>query len=298
MLKLKIIKNIFTGTLLLLGNIFFAQQESLFTSYRYNMNLINPAYVGLNGETIITGTFRSQWSGIEDAPETQAISFGTPLGKHLGIGVSMIYDKTFIEKRTLVGLDISYKIQVGSLSDFYFGIKAGGSNFKVNTFGLKTYTSQSDPALNSINQFNPNIGFGALLTNEKYYVSFSVPRLLNTKSAKNKNGYAYVATDRPHMYVSGGYNLDLKTRTPLVLKPSFILRYVNAAPISIDIGTMLEIEEFFQIGGSFRIDKAYAGIVGLTINRLLMVGYVYEINYAKSLANTNNTNEFFLRFKF
>lgn len=295
---MKIIKNILAGALLLFTSLSFAQQESLFTTYRYNMNLVNPAYVGVDRETAISSTFRNQWTGIQDAPQTQAVSFGTPIGKNLGIGLSMVYDKTFVEKQTQVGLDISYKIQVSAFTDLYLGIKAGGNSYSVNTSGLETYTNQSDPALNSISQFNPNIGVGALLKNEKFYVSLSAPRLLNTERAKNDNGYATVATDRPHMYLSGGYNFDFETLTPLVLKPSFMLRYVNGAPISLDVNAMLQIDEFLEIGGMYRIDKAYGAIGGVTISKLLTVGYAYEISTQKQLASVKNTNEFFLRFKF
>lgn len=295
---MKVINNIVAGTLLMLSSILFAQQESLFTTYRYNMNLVNPAYVGVDRETVFASTIRSQWTGIKDAPETEAISLGTPISKNLGIGVSMVYDKTFIEKQTLLGIDISYKVQVDELSDLYFGIKAGGNSYNVNTSGLATFASEDDPALKSISQFNPNIGVGALLKNDKYYISFSIPRLLNTARVKNNNGYAAVATDRPHFYLSSGYDFDFETSTPLVLKTSFMLRYVNGAPLSFDLNTMLEIDNFFEIGFTYRFDKVYAGVTSLTISKLLMVGYAYEINSSSVLASTKNTNEFFLRFKF
>jgi type IX secretion system PorP/SprF family membrane protein len=295
---MKIIKNILSVILLLCSSTLFAQQESLFTMYRYNMNLVNPAYAGVDRETVVSSTFRNQWTGIKEAPQTQAVSFGTPIGKNLGIGVSMVYDKTFIEKQTLVGLDVSYKIQVSAFTDLYLGVKAGGNSYNVNTSGLETYIPQSDPALNSISRFNPNIGAGALLKNEKYYVSLSVPRLLNTERAATENGYTALATDRPHVYLSAGYNYDLHTPAKLVLKPSFMLRYVNGAPISADVNVMLEIAEIFEIGATYRIDEAYAGVAGLTISKLLLVGYAYEVNTATPLASAKNTNEFFLRFKF
>lgn len=46
----------------------------------------------------LMSTIRQQWTGIKDAPQTQAVSFGTSVGSNLGLGVSMVYDKTFIEK--------------------------------------------------------------------------------------------------------------------------------------------------------------------------------------------------------
>ncbi|WP_428231387.1 PorP/SprF family type IX secretion system membrane protein [Flavobacterium sp.] len=295
---MKIIKNILAGALLLFSSMLFAQQESLFTTYRYHMNVVNPAYAGVDGETVLASTIRQQWTGIKDAPQTQAVSFGTSVGSNLGLGVSMVYDKTFIEKQTQLGIDFSYKIQVGALTDLYLGVKAGGNFYNVNTSGLETYSPQSDPALVTINQFNPNVGVGALLKNDKFFVSLSVPRMLNTERAKNKEGYTSVATDRAHIYLSSGYDYTFNTATELVLKPSFMMRYVNGSPLSVDVNLMLQIEKFLEIGGSYRFDDAYAAIAGLTISDHLTLGYAYETNIGKIVASAKNSNEFFLRFKF
>ncbi|MFH6994968.1 type IX secretion system membrane protein PorP/SprF [Flavobacterium sp. FlaQc-48] len=295
---MKIIKNILAGALLLFSSMLFAQQESLFTTYRYHMNIVNPAYAGVNGETVLASTIRQQWTGIKDAPQTQAVSFGTSVGSNLGLGVSMVYDKTFIEKQTQLGIDVSYKIQVGALTDLYLGIKAGGNFYNVNTSGLETYVPQSDPALETINQFNPNVGVGALLKNDKFFVSLSVPRILNTERARNKDGYTAVATDRAHVYLSSGYDFDFETATSLILKPSFMMRYVNGAPLSVDLNLMLQIEKFLEIGASYRVDNAYAGILGFNISDRMTLGYAYEVSTGNVMASAKNSNEFFLRFKF
>lgn len=106
---MKIVKNMLAGALLLFSGALFAQQESTFTMYRYHMNVVNPAYAGVDNETVIIGSIRRQWTGIKDAPETQAVSFGTSVGDNLGLGISMVSDKTFIEKQTTLGIDFSYK---------------------------------------------------------------------------------------------------------------------------------------------------------------------------------------------
>jgi hypothetical protein len=78
---MKKINNILTGALLLFSSALFSQQESIFTSYRYHMNMVNPAYAGIDNETILVSSIRKQWVGIENAPETQAVSFGTNMKK-------------------------------------------------------------------------------------------------------------------------------------------------------------------------------------------------------------------------
>jgi type IX secretion system PorP/SprF family membrane protein len=189
-------------------------------------------------------------------------------------------------------------LQMNANIDLYLGIKAGGNFYDVNTSGLQTYLPQSDPALNSINHFNPNVGVGALLKHEKYYVSLSIPRMLNTERVQKENGIASVATDRPHIYLSGGYDFNLNPEASLVLKPSLMLRYVNGAPVSLDVNSMLEIQQNFEIGASYRNNKTFAAMVDFILSKRLMVGYVYEISTRVELASVKNSNEFFMRFRF
>lgn len=74
-----------------------AQQDPNYSFYGYNMNLINPAFAGTEEKTNVGLNMRSQWAGVKGAPQTQSIFFGTPTTNKLGIGVSIINDKTFIE---------------------------------------------------------------------------------------------------------------------------------------------------------------------------------------------------------
>jgi len=293
---MKKLNNILAGALLLISSAAFAQQEASFTMYRYHMNVVNPAYAGMDKETVLTSTYREQWVGAPQAPVTQAVSFGTNVGKNLGMGVSMVNDKNFVEKQTFIGVDFSYKVKMSPSADLYLGLKAGGNFYSVNTDGLNTYNIQSDPALANLSTFNPNIGLGAVLKSQKYFVSLSVPRILSTTRAKNDAGYATAATDRPHVYFSGGYNFDLSNS--LILKPSVMVRYVDAAPVSTDFNAMLNINKVFEIGGTYRTDQAYAAMFDFTINNRLMFGYAYETSTRSTLASTRITNEFLLRFKF
>lgn len=291
-------KNLFIALLLISSSALFAQQESIFTFYRYQMNVVNPAYAGVDDKTVISSAIRNQWTGIQDAPETQAVSFGTPVGKNTGLGISMVRDKTFIEKQTFIGVDFSYKLKVTEATNLYLGIKAGGNFYNVNTEGLQTYNVMSDPALNSINNFSPNVGIGALIKYKDFFMSLSVPRMLNTQRAKNEDGFASVATDRPHVYWSSGYDIHLDDREYLTLKPSFFLRYVNSAPVSMDFNTMLNVNDVVEFGGTYRTDKAYAGLINFKISKKLILGYAYEMSTRAELARARNTSEFLLNFEF
>lgn len=295
---MKNIKNTILGVILLGCSALFSQQEGVVTNYMYHMNAFNPAYVGVDGETVITSTFRQQWTGIEDAPSAQLVSFGTTLGNNLGMGVSILNRQTFVEKQTFTAIDFSYRLKISEKADLYMGLKAGGNFYSVNTEGLMTYNQMADPNISSISNFNPNIGIGALLKVDKWHFSLAAPRMLSTDRADNEDGLVTLAKARPHMYAVVGYDFLLNQLNKISLKPSALLRYVNGAPISLDINTMLSFDNDFEIGATYRTDSAFAGLINFSIKKRLLLGYAYEVSTRKQLADIGNTNELLLRFKF
>ena len=296
---MKKVKHIlFSCSLLLFSSAIFAQQESIITIYKDQMNIVNPAFAGVDKETNLSVGYRKQWIGIDNAPETQTLVFGTSLGKNLGIGVSAVNDKTFIEKQTFVGVDFSYKLKMSPETDLYLGLKAGGNFYEVNTSGLGTFNPVNDPALVSYSSFKPTIGVGALLKKETYYFSLSIPRLLNSVRARNEDAQTFVATNRPHLYFSGGYEYDLETKSELVLKPSFLMRYVNSAPVSIDYNLSMSFLKAFEIGAVYRSNDAIGGIARINISKNLLFGYAYEASTRSDLSSRMNTHEFLLKYKF
>tara|TARA_S200000501_G_scaffold92118_1_gene85462 strand:+ start:1328 stop:1510 length:183 start_codon:yes stop_codon:yes gene_type:complete len=46
--------------LLILG-----QQESYYSFYRYNMNVINPAFAGADADNLFSFTSRTQWAAVD-----------------------------------------------------------------------------------------------------------------------------------------------------------------------------------------------------------------------------------------
>lgn len=295
---MQIFKMIFSGALIMLGGSLFAQQEGVITNFMYHMNSYNPAYVGVDGETMVTATFRQQWTGVQDAPSAEAVSFGTAVGKNLGIGISIYNSNTFVESQTFTGIDFSYRLQLSQLTELYLGLKAGGNAYSVNTSGLETYNINTDPGISSISRFNPNVGVGALLKSGRWYASLAVPRLLSTDRVDNDNGVATTALAKPHLYATAGYELMLNPATNLMLRPSAMGRYVSGAPVSVDFNTMLSFDDNFALGASYRTDGAYAGLINFSIKKRLLLGYAYEISTRKELASAKNTNEFLLRLLF
>ena len=243
-----------------------AQQDPNYTLYVFNMNLINPAYAGANETTNLGLNIRSQWSNVKGAPETQSFIFGTPVGKNTGVGLSIISDKTFIEKQTSVAADFSYRLQLSESLELFLGLKAGFNSYNANTDGLITYGIQQDPNLMNLNgRFNPNFGAGAYLKHEDYFVSLSIPKILTNDRLAQDDGIARTGSDRQHIYLAGGYHIPLSENT--ILKPSVLLRYVDASPLSVDITGLIAFNKSFDFGAAYRVDESISGLAIFNIKK-------------------------------
>ena len=76
----------------------FSQQESYYSLYRYNMNVINPAFAGAEAANMLSFTSRSQWASVQDAPRTLAFAYSTARENNVGLGLSIVSDKVFVEQ--------------------------------------------------------------------------------------------------------------------------------------------------------------------------------------------------------
>jgi type IX secretion system PorP/SprF family membrane protein len=294
---MKKIKNILlVGTSLLFCITIYSQEQNIFTRYRYHMNIINPACVGVDGQTLLTSSLRRQWTGVPNGPESQYLSFGTPISNNLAMGLSVENNSTFIEKQGFIGLDLSYKLQLSKSTDMYFGIKAVADFYEVNFSGLNTYNIVADPSIQSISRFSPNIGIGTLIKGEGWYTTFSVPRVFDLAKVKEKEGVALVYTDLPQMYIGAGMDFDIND--DIVLKPSLNWNYIQKSTSILNVTTMLNFNDKFEIGANYSTDDKYAALATIRVSNRLVFGYAYEMSTIAALARSKNTNEILLQFKF
>ena len=268
----------------------FSQQESYYTLYRYNMNVINPAYAGALGKNVFAFTSRRQWSSMQDAPSTLAFSYSSERENNVGLGLSVVSDKVFIEQQTFAYVDFSYKLDMES-TQLYLGLKAGGNFYSADPRALSTYSASSDPAQQQLSRFNPNVGAGALLKGELFWASFSIPRLFNVK--RESDNIAVTAKDRMHSYLGGG--VDLPIGSGLLVKPSVMLRKVKGLPVTTDFTGMLSWQNQFDVGISYRSSSSFALLSVISLGGF-DIGYAYETPTASSLSQLNlKTHEIVLR---
>lgn len=272
-----------------------AQQDPHYTFYRYNMNILNPAYAGSTESAELVLGLRSQWAGVEGAPESQSAIFGTSVGKKVGLGLSILNDRTFIENQTWIAVDVSYHIKLNDGNLLYFGLKGSANSYDANTQGLLTYGVGQDGTLMDFeSRFTPNVGAGVYLKNDRYFVSISVPKLLTPDRLQERDGNAFLGTDRMHGYLSGGY--DFLLSKSLELQTMGMLRYVDSSPLSYELTTIFDFNRKFNLGASYRFSESVSGLFMFKINSGFNIGYAYETALEKPIDGLDSaTHELFMR---
>ena len=261
---------------LLMGVMLYGQQDPHYTQYMYNQNVLNPAYAGTRGDLSIGLLGRTQWVGIEGAPDTQTLNIHGMTGLGLGVGGSLIHDRIGPIDETNMMLDLSYGIRVSERGKLSFGVK--GSYNMINRLmnSATEIIDQGDPFFDMDTKSSyPNIGAGLMYYTDKFYVGLAVPEILESFEYTNASNHITTdVSDTRHYFATMGYVFDLSNN--LKLKPSFMLKMVKGAPISLDLNTSLFINELFEVGLSYREGDSIDALLGVQATPNIRVGYAYD----------------------
>ncbi len=276
-----------------------AQQDPHYTQYMYNMNVMNPAYAG-SKENLSGGLlYRQQWVSVDGAPKSATLSIHSPVGKKVGLGLSVISDKIGpVEENNVYG-DFSYTLNLGGDQRLALGLKSGVTFHKVGLFSdVSPYTQQQNDVAFRENTSNIyfNIGSGLFYYSKKYYVAASVPNMLEAKHLVVKdNGSEYqFGSEKQHFFITGGYVFDLSANTKL--KPSFMAKSAFGTPVSLDLSANALFYEKFEAGLSYRLEDSFGGMVNFAITPSLRIGYAYDHVTSDLNITTPASHEFMLLF--
>ena len=290
-------KILLTALLLFLTSINVnAQQSPHYTQYMYNMNIINPAYAGSKENLSFGLLYRKQWLDIEDAPTTFSLSGSAPVGKNVGIGLSIISDRIGpVDENNIYG-DFSYTLNLGGEHRLALGLKAGVTIQKIGLFSdiNSSLQQQGDGAFaQDSNTANLNFGTGIFYYTNKYYFAASIPNMLN-KPHLNNDGNFYLEKKVPHYFITGGYVFDLNPN--LKFKPFTMVKSANNTSISVDVSANFLYAEKFEMGATYRLQDSFGAMVNYTITPSLRIGYAYDHIISNLKVTTPSSHEIILLF--
>jgi type IX secretion system PorP/SprF family membrane protein len=275
------------------------QQDPILTQYMFNTLALNPAYAGTGGVLNAMITTRHQWVGFDDAPSTQTFTIHTPVSSaNFGAGLSFIHDKIGPVTNTTAFLDYAYHLHLNRQVKLSLGLKGGFSHYQKDLSRYITEVGADDNAYSepSETSFLPNFGFGAYAWSGRFYFGLSIPRLIENQFDKDKQSGSTLIPKENRLYMLMG-GLAIPIHRELVLKPSFILRATNSAPLSGDVNLSLLIRDRLWTGAMWRPGEAVGLILQYRITDQLSAGYAYDITTHKLLSQFGNTHEIMVSFE-
>ena len=251
----------------------FAQQDAMFTKYMFNSLIYNPAYAGSKDHMAIGLIHRTQWWGIDGAPNTQSFTIHTPMkNERVGLGFSAINDAIGPANSIQANLSYAYRIPIGK-GKLAIGIQGGVINWRADWSKLDIQDGSDDAFQTNPNFWRPNFGAGIYYYTSKFYIGMASPHLIEYDLREDDINTPQWAKQYRHYYFTTGVAIPLKGDA-LIFKPSLFIKNVGllsalnkdeafreiGAPTEFDIDLSLMFYQALWVGVSFR--SAIEGVVG------------------------------------
>ena len=271
-----------------------AQQDPMYSQYMFNVLAYNPAYAGSADVFTIMALSRHQWVGFDGAPTTQTLALHSPLpNQHLSLGFSAMNDRVGPVQQSGAYADFAYRIRTGKDTRLSFGLKGGVNLFQADIASLSSV--QVDPSSQNITgTMLPNFGFGLFWHSPTYYVGLSAPKLLENEILSEGSTVVTKNTEARHYFLIAGYVFDLNR--DLKFKPSFMVRSVEGAPLSVDVNANFLVRERIWFGAMYRLGNAFGVMAQYRITDQLNLGYAFDLTTTQLGAYNAGTHEIMLSY--
>jgi len=280
----------------------WAQQDAMYSQYMFNKLVINPAYAGSKNGLSTRATYRNQWVGFEGSPTIITLSGHSPLkgDKKVNVGGILYNDK--IGATSVTGLfgNYAFRVELGGSKEepnnLAFGLSVGFDYYKKKWSEIEPLEPNDDAFLDIDRAlFLPNAGFGIYFHNEKYYLGLSMPKLIENKLDFVNNTVSTGRRSRHYYFVTGG-RIDLNEN--IQWHPSLLLKFVEAAPVQLDINSMVWFFETVAVGSSFRTGDAIVLLIEYEINDKIRIGYSYDFTLSEIRKYSRGAHEIVIGFDY
>jgi type IX secretion system PorP/SprF family membrane protein len=314
------------------------QQRPHYTQYILNNYILNPALSGIENYADVKISTRDQWVGLKGAPKTTYFSIQAPIGKgdyrtsstsfevpgqnprgkyywenytaaapHHGIGMTIVNDRTGSFNRFTANATYAYHLGLTPTTNLAAGFSAGITNVSIDK-SKQDFSGSGDPydpatgaaISGELNRIRPDLGFGMWLYSKSYFIGLSAQQIIPQKLSFTDDA-AFLGKGRliPHVFFTAGYRFMAGEDVNII--PSVMLKYVEGSSknnFQPEMNVKVQYRDQFWLGGSYRYEDGYAGMVGLNLGNTFNVGYAYDITTTALNTISKGTHEFVVGFMF
>ncbi|WP_418501201.1 type IX secretion system membrane protein PorP/SprF [Flagellimonas sp.] len=259
------------------------QQAPQYTQYMYNTTVLNSGYTGTSANFEANVLYRTQWVGLDGAPETQSFTIQGRTGKRIGLGLTAVNDNIGASNNVKVNGHFAYELPTGQKTKLSLGLNAGLDILNID-WSKGIYSDDLDPVFReNLNETRPMFGVGAYFYSDRWYLGLSTDNFLNSEIYSDDDR---AVTDRKSQYYfMAGYVMDLSSSVKF--KPAMLTKHVAGTPLTLDVSANFLLQEKVSLGVAYRYDDAVSILAGLHFAKRFFVGYAYDY----SLTGLDNYND-------
>lgn len=253
-----------------------AQQNPQYSQYIFNSMAINPAYTGSKNVLNINAFHRSQWTGLEGAPTTQALSVdGITSHERLGLGLNITRDKVGAYSTLSAYANAAARIRVSEQGVLSLGVAAGVVQSVMDGTELGVPDDPSIPSGKEV-AIRPDVKLGLYFHTPRFYAGVSASDLIQYKDILQ-------IEPKRHYYFTTGYVFDISSFVKL--KPSILVKEDFNAPANVDLNGFVLLGDRLWLGSSYRtsVNMFNKNPEELEVNKRTAVALIAELQVTKAL---------------
>lgn len=297
------------------------QQLSLFTQYRENMTLINPAGMESDfltfGQNLTLGaSYRAQWVGLTNGPTTQTIRASYVNTEASGVtflaGGHLINDQTgptgFTGIYGRIGGVISGDPEYSGLA---IALSAGAVQYRVNASEIRLRDQGDVLGTQDQSQIYPDVGVGIfyyqVLGNgwndtDMFYAGLSVPQVIGLDLTFQNDEGEFFTRRVQHVY--GQLGLIKFFDNDSFLEPSAWLKYAPGAPVNVDVNLRYQLPSSIWVGtgistaSNVHLETGFSLGSNVGFDNTIRFGYGFDYSFRSFGPTTGTTHEINMTFSF
>jgi len=292
---------------LFFSSVLHAQQENLSTQFAFNNLAINPAFAGFEKEKKLSASHRTQWAGLQGAPESQVLSYSAANSSSLHAwGAVLRRDVAGIQERLEMKAAYSFELKFEKRSIYL-----------APSFSMRRYNLDfTDPRLFAPDGFTPdalierervsstrmNVGLGILYTQKNFFAGFSIPAF-SENGIRNSGDEAIRSEEKRHIYGMLGGTIYIDEYWDY--RPSALFKISENTPYNLDLLNMLSYKSRFFLGINLRSGgsgdtmlESLDALAGLKLSNELFASVSYDYHLSELNDVSNGSIELLLQYTF
>ena len=217
---------------------------------------------------------------------------------HHGIGATIINDRTGSFSFFSASASYAYHLGLNPTTNLSGGISAGIT--KVSIDRSKTdFSGAGDPydpatgsaATGALKKIKPTVAAGLWLYSRSYFVGFAVQQVVPQTIDFIDNNTAILSKSKfvPHVFLTAGYRFLVGYDFNVI--PSVMVKYIKGSSIKEfqpELNAKIQYRDLLWLGGSYRYQDSYAGMIGLNVRNTFNVSYSYDKQNANNILSSFN----------